>query len=80
VHNFRDINIAWETTRENIKIPALKSLDYYEFQKHKPRFDNRCSELLNQRKQAKLQWLQDKQNKWGYVNTRREEKGGGGIS
>jgi hypothetical protein len=27
--------------------------------KHKPWFDEGCSELLDQRKQAKLQWLQD---------------------
>jgi hypothetical protein len=27
--------------------------------KHKPSFDERCSKLLDQRKQAKLQWLQD---------------------
>jgi hypothetical protein len=27
--------------------------------KHKPWFDERCSKLLDQRKQAKLQWLQD---------------------
>jgi hypothetical protein len=27
--------------------------------KHKPRFDKGCSKLLDQGKQAKLQWLQD---------------------
>jgi hypothetical protein len=27
--------------------------------KHKPWFDEGCSKLLYQRKQAKLQWLQD---------------------
>jgi hypothetical protein len=27
--------------------------------KHKPWFGERCSKLLDQRKQAKLQWLQD---------------------
>jgi hypothetical protein len=27
--------------------------------KHKPWFDKGCSELLDKRKQAKLQWLQD---------------------
>jgi Fe-S cluster assembly ATPase SufC len=27
--------------------------------KHKPWFEEACSELLDQRKQAKLQWLQD---------------------
>jgi hypothetical protein len=54
-----DINSAWETTRENIKISVKESLGYYELRKHKPWFDKGCSELLDQRKQAKLQWLQD---------------------
>jgi hypothetical protein len=53
-----DINTAWETIRENIKILAKESLSYYELKKHKPWFSEGCSELLDQRKQAKLQWLQ----------------------
>jgi hypothetical protein len=53
------INSDWETIRENIKISAKESLSYYELRKHKPWFDEGCSELLDQRKQAKLQWLQD---------------------
>jgi hypothetical protein len=31
---------------------------FYELKKHKPWFDEGCSKLLDQRKQAKLQWLQ----------------------
>jgi hypothetical protein len=54
-----EINSDWETIRENITISAKKSLDYYELRKHKPWFDERCSKLLDQRKQTKLQWLQD---------------------
>jgi hypothetical protein len=54
-----DINRAWETIRENITISAKQSLGYYELKKHKPWFDEGCSKLLDQRKQAKLQWLQD---------------------
>jgi hypothetical protein len=54
-----EINGAWETIRENIKISAKENLGYFEFKKHKPWFDNGCSELLDQRKQAKLQWLED---------------------
>jgi hypothetical protein len=54
-----EINSAWETIRENIKISAKESLRYFEFKKHKSWFDERCSKLLDQRKQAKLQWLQD---------------------
>jgi hypothetical protein len=44
---------------ENIKISAKESLGYYEPKKNKPWFDEGYSELLDQRKQAKLQWLQD---------------------
>jgi hypothetical protein len=44
---------------ENIKISAKESLGYFELKKHKPWFEEGCSELLDQRKQAKLQWLQD---------------------
>jgi hypothetical protein len=44
---------------ENIKILAKESVGYFELKKHKPWFDERCSRLLHQRKQAKLQWLQD---------------------
>jgi hypothetical protein len=54
-----EINSAWETIRENIKISAKESLGYFEFKKHKPWFDEGCSQLFNQRKQALLQWLQD---------------------
>jgi hypothetical protein len=53
-----DINSAWETVRENIKISGKESLGY-ELKKDKPLSDKGCSELLDQRKQAKLQWLQD---------------------
>jgi hypothetical protein len=36
-----------------------ESLGYYELKQRKPWFDEGCSKLLDQRKQAKLQWLQD---------------------
>jgi hypothetical protein len=42
-----------------LKISAKQSLGYCELKKHKPRFDEACSKLLDLRKQAKLQWLQD---------------------
>jgi hypothetical protein len=53
-----EINSAWETIRENINIAAKESLGYFELKNHKPWFDEGCSKLLDQRKQAKLQWLQ----------------------
>jgi hypothetical protein len=54
-----EINSAWETIRENIKISVEESLGYFELQKQKPWFNEGCSKFLDQRKQAKLQWLQD---------------------
>jgi uncharacterized protein YaaR (DUF327 family) len=54
-----EINSAWEMIRENIKISAKESLAYCELKKHKPWFDEECSKLVDQKKQAKLQWLQD---------------------
>jgi hypothetical protein len=51
------INNACETIRDNINISAKESLDYYELRKREPWFDEGCSELLDRRKQAKLQWL-----------------------
>jgi hypothetical protein len=50
-----EINSTWETIMENIKISAKKSLGYFGF-KHKLWLNEGCSELLFQRKQAKLQW------------------------
>jgi hypothetical protein len=35
------------------------SPSYFELKKHEPWFDEGCPKLLDQRKQAKLQWLQD---------------------
>jgi hypothetical protein len=70
-----EMNSAWETIRDNtdntanflfymnifilLKISAKESLGYLELKKHKPWFDEGCSKLLDQRKQAKLQWMQD---------------------
>jgi hypothetical protein len=51
-----DINSAWESIRENIKIPAREGLGYYEVRKHMPWVDEGCSKLFDQRKD-KLQWL-----------------------
>jgi hypothetical protein len=54
-----EINSAWETIREHSNISAEDSLGYFELKKHKPWFDKGCSKLLDQKKQGKLQWLQD---------------------
>jgi hypothetical protein len=53
---------------------AKESPGYYELKKNKPWFDEGCSKLLDQRKQAKLQWLQhpSEVNGDNLNNTRRE--------
>jgi hypothetical protein len=43
-----NINRAWATIRENIKISAKESLHYYELKQHKPWFDEGCPKLLDQ--------------------------------
>jgi hypothetical protein len=40
-----DIDRAWKTIRENIKISAKESLGYCELKKHKPLFDKGCLKL-----------------------------------
>jgi hypothetical protein len=37
----------------------IRLIGHYELKRHKPWFDEGCSELLCQWKQAELQWLQD---------------------
>jgi hypothetical protein len=54
-----DINNAWESMRENIKISAKENLGYHKLKHNKPWFDDECSKFIDQRKQAKLQWLQN---------------------
>jgi hypothetical protein len=51
------MNSAWETIKKNIAIPAKESLGDYELKKHELWFDEGCSKLLDQRKQAKWPWL-----------------------
>jgi hypothetical protein len=54
-----DINNAWESIRENIKTSAKDNLGYQKLKHNKPWFDDECSKLIDQWKQAKLQWLQN---------------------
>jgi hypothetical protein len=54
-----DVNRTWDNIRENINISAQDSLGYCEPKHRKPWFDEGCSKLVDQRKQAELQWLQD---------------------
>ena len=54
-----DVNRVWENIKENIKTSAKESLGLHEWKQHKPWFDKECVDLLDQRKQAKMQWIQD---------------------
>jgi DNA repair ATPase RecN len=54
-----DINRTWDNIRENVKISAQESLGYCESKEHTPGFNEECSKLVDRRKQAELQWLQD---------------------
>jgi hypothetical protein len=54
-----DINNTWESIRENIKNSAKDNLGYQKLRHNKPWFDDECSKLIDQQKQAKLQWLQN---------------------
>jgi hypothetical protein len=45
--------------RGNIKVLAKESLGYYVLKVHKPWFDEGCLKLLDQRKQANLQWVRN---------------------
>ena len=53
------INRAWENIKQNIKISVKETLGMYGQKQHKPWFDEECLQFLGQRKQAKMQWLQD---------------------
>jgi hypothetical protein len=53
-----DVNRAWENIKENIKTSAKESLGLHELKRYKPWFDEECLGFLDQRKQAKMQWIQ----------------------
>jgi hypothetical protein len=67
-----DINRTWKPIRAYIDISAKESLGYYELKKHKLWSDEECSELLDQRNQEKLQWLQKLRHKWAWRSEKRE--------
>ena len=59
LNDSQGINRAWENIKEHIKTSAKGSPGLYERKRHKPWFEEECSEFLDQRKQAKMQWVQD---------------------
>jgi len=74
LNDSEDLNRAWENIKDNIKSSAIESICLYELKQHKPWFDEECSRLLDQRTQAKMQWLQDQnqRNVDNLSNVRRE--------
>jgi hypothetical protein len=54
-----DIYNALESIRDNMKTSAKDNSGYHRLKHNKPWFDDECSKLTDQRKQAKLQWLQN---------------------
>jgi len=54
-----DVNRAWENIKGYKKTSAKESLGLHEWKQHKPWFDRECLDFLDQRKQAKMQWIQD---------------------
>jgi hypothetical protein len=59
VNEDQDINRAWESIKENIKTSATERIGMHEMKQHKTFFDEECVGILDQRKQAKMQWIQD---------------------
>jgi hypothetical protein len=74
LENNRDISRAWDANRENITIYAKECIGHCEEKHHKPWFDEECLKLVDGRKQAKLQQLQDPRivNEDNLSNIRRE--------
>jgi len=69
-----NLNRAWENIKENIKTLAKESLGMHELKRHKPWFDQECVGFLDQRKQAKMQWIQDP-NQSNVVNLNNVRRG-----
>ena len=53
------VSLSSPHIKENIKTSAKESLGMHELKQHKPWFDEECLGFLDQRKQVKMQWIQD---------------------
>jgi len=69
-----DVDRTWENIKENIKTSAKENLGLHELKQNKPWFDEECLGFLDQRKWAKMQWIQDpsQSNVDNLNNVRRE--------
>jgi hypothetical protein len=54
LNDSKDINGLGKTLNRTTK-PQLKSLGLYELKQHKPWFEEKCSQFLNQRNKAKME-------------------------
>jgi len=59
LNDVRDVNRTWENIEENIQTSAKESLGLHELKQHKPWLDEKCLGFLDQRKWAKIHWIQD---------------------
>jgi len=55
----QDVKRAWKNIKENIKTSAKESLGLHKLKQRKLWLDKECVGFLDQRKQAKMQWIQD---------------------
>jgi hypothetical protein len=74
LNDSEDIYTAWEYIKENTVTSVTQSLGLYKLKQHKPWFDKKCLRFLDQRKQVKIQRLQDpnRSNIDNLNNVRRE--------
>ena len=54
-----DVDRTWENIRQNIQTSAKESLVLQELKQNKLWFDEECVGFLDQRKRAKMRWIQD---------------------
>ena len=59
VNDEEDVNRTWEHIKENIQTSAEESLGVHELKQNKAWFDEECLGFWDQRKRAKMQWIQD---------------------
>jgi hypothetical protein len=57
--NDGDIKLAWDNIKESIQTSARERLVLHESKQHIPWFDEECLGFLDQRKRAKMRWMQD---------------------
>jgi len=59
LNDHEDVNRTWENIKENIQTAAEESLERHELKQNKPWFGEECLGFLDQRKRAKMHWMQD---------------------